>query len=206
MIYLVRHSETEWNREGRLQGHHDAPLTERGVQQARRMGAALKRTVAPLGEYTVVASPLGRTRRTAEIICFEAGIPTAEIVFDERLKEICWGDWEGYTRPEIEERWPGELDRRRRDRWTYAPPNGESYATLTERVDGWLSGLAEGARMIVVTHGATGRMIKGLYARLERDAAMSLSEPQDAFFRFCNGEIEEIAVTADTLNLAMAGQ
>lgn len=194
MIYLVRHSETVWNREGRLQGHRDAPLTERGEQQARRMGAALKRTVVPLAEYTIVASPLGRTRRTAELICGELGVDPATIAFDERLMEIRWGDWEGHTRPEIEQRWPGELARRRTQRWDYTPPNGESYAMLTDRVGDWLAAIDDDARLIVVTHGAAGRMIKGLYARLDREIAMGLTEPQDAFFRFSAGRIEEIAV------------
>lgn len=197
MIYLVRHSETAWNREGRLQGHRDAPLTELGQTQARRMGAALRRAVVPLAEYAIVASPLGRTRHTAEIVCGELGIDPGTIAFDDRLKEIRWGDWEGFTRPEIERRWPGELARRRQRRWDYAPPNGESYAMLTERVGGWLATIGEDARSIVVTHGAAGRMIKGIYAKLDREVAMGLSEPQDAFFRLARGRIEEIQVESN---------
>ena len=59
------------------------------------MGEALKREITEITNYALVASPLSRTRRTAEIICDTIGRDLQQITFDDRLKEISWGDWEG---------------------------------------------------------------------------------------------------------------
>lgn len=194
MIYLCRHSETHWNREGRLQGHKNSDLTERGEAQARRMGEALAREIADIDAYKIVASPLVRTRHTAEIVCDVLGRDPGGIAFEERIKEISWGDWEGFTRPEIEARWPGAYDRRRENRWEFHPPNGESYAVLTQRVGGWLSDIEESEKVIAISHGAAGRAIRGLYGRMAPEVAVRLEEPQDAFFLLSGGSIREIPV------------
>ena len=194
MIYLCRHSETVWNREGRLQGHKNSELTNLGEVQARRMGEALRREILEIEDYALVASPLSRTRRTAEIICDAIGRDLQQITFDDRLKEISWGDWEGCTRTEIEGRWPGIYAKRRENKWEFQPPNGESYALLTRRVGQWLDEITEMDKLIVVTHGAAGRAIRGLYGRMPPGAAIGLEEPQDAFFFLSGGDIKKIAV------------
>lgn len=194
MIYLCRHAETEWNREGRLQGQRDSELTERGLGQARRLGLALKREVADIDSYTLLASPLIRTRHTAEIVSEAIGRDPTRIEFDDRLKEISWGEWEGFTRPEIEAKWPGIYDRRRRNKWEFQPPSGESYAQLTLRVGGWLEQTTEHDKLIVISHGASGRAIRGLYGNIAPEVAVKLEEPQDAFFLLSAGAIQEISV------------
>ena len=194
MIYLCRHSETVWNREGRLQGHKNSELTSLGEVQARRIGEALKREIIEIQDYVLVASPLSRTRRTAEIICGAIGRDLHHITFDARLKEISWGDWEGYTGQEIEERWPGVYAERRKNKWKFQPPNGESYALLTQRVGEWLDEVTETDKLIVVTHGAAGRAIRGIYSRMTPGAAIGLEAPQDAFFFLSGGDITKIAV------------
>jgi probable phosphoglycerate mutase len=68
VIYFVRHGETTWNLEGRMQGHLDAPLTTRGLREARRDGAALRGLIEADAPYTLVFRPLGRTRSTAQVI------------------------------------------------------------------------------------------------------------------------------------------
>jgi len=158
------------------------------------MGGALKHEINDIEDYAMVASPLSRTRRTAEIVCEVIDRKPDYINFDDRLKEISWGDWEGYTRQEIEERWPGIYIERRQNKWDYQPPNGESYAMLSQRVGRWLKGISEADKLIVVTHGAAGRAIRGLYGKMAPGATIGLGEPQDAFFFLSGGNISEISV------------
>jgi len=158
------------------------------------MGQALRREIDDIEAFTLIASPLTRTKQTAEIVCDAIGRSYDEIRFDDRLKEISWGEWEGYTRPEIETRWPGIYDRRRENKWEFQPPNGESYALLSHRVAGWLAEVSEAEKLIVVSHGAAGRVIRGVYGKMEPGAAIGLTEPQDAFFLLSKGAIQEIPV------------
>ena len=160
------------------------------------MGEALKREIDGIDDYQLIASPLSRTRKTAEIVCEVIGRDHDKITLDDRLMEISWGAWEGFTRPQIEARWPGIYDRRRKNKWEFCPPSGESYALLSERVGGWLKDITETDKLIVVTHGAAGRAIRGVYGRMPPGAAIGLGEPQDAFFLLSRGKITEIPVDA----------
>src|SRR5712692_8153285 len=101
-IFLVRHGETEWNRARRYQGWSDSPLTERGIAQAKAIGHRL-RALPEAASAEIVASPIGRARRTAEIIAECLG-RTAPLRFDERLREISIGAWDGLDRREIRAR------------------------------------------------------------------------------------------------------
>ena len=83
-VYLVRHGETQWNAERRIQGHSDSPLTEKGEQQAWQVAERAK----ALGITHIIASDLGRTRRTAEIIAELCG---CDITLDSRLRELDMG-------------------------------------------------------------------------------------------------------------------
>jgi probable phosphoglycerate mutase len=187
-IYLVRHGETEWNRAGRMQGHLDAPLTMRGEAQARAVGETLREL--GVGGFSMVASPLGRTRATAAIIARALGRDPEAITTDHRLMEMTWGAWDGLTNAEIEARDPGALARREADHWNYRPPvGGESYARVALRVADWLAGLDEDRPRIVVSHGGTGRVLRGLYGGLSQAETLAQDEPQDAFHRLHDGQI-----------------
>ena len=195
VIYLVRHGETEWNRERRMQGHLDSRLTPRGEDQARAMGRALARLVD--GDVKMVASPLGRTRRTAALIRAELGLAPEDIPIDDRLQEQTWGAWDGLTLDEVEARDPGALAHRRQDthhHWNYVPPGGgESYAMLAARVGDWLDALAPGGGpLIAVAHGAVGRVFRGHYLGLSPAETLALDQPQNAFYRLHGGAIERI--------------
>ena len=193
-MYLCRHSETVWNREGRLQGQNNSPLTDHGYRQAENLGRTLKRKIKRLEEFPLIASPLKRTRQTAEIVCTIIARDPSTILYEDRLMEISWGDWEGYTKPEIENRWPGVFDRRRNNKWEFQPPNGESYAELSERIASWLANVSEADNLIVITHGATGRAIRQLYGQISTSEAINLGEPQDALFLLSNGNISEVLI------------
>jgi broad specificity phosphatase PhoE len=192
IIYFVRHGETEWNREGRVQGHFDAPLTERGIEQARCAGLILRELLAREQPYGMRVSPLGRTRHSAQLILDSIGELIAGEQIDDQVIEVSWGRWNGLTREEIAARDPEEWQAREADRWNVAPPDGESHAMLAERVRGWLESVREAPRLIVVGHGAWGRALRGIYLRLPPEKLMTLDEPQDAVFRLTAGTVARI--------------
>ena len=134
-------------------------------------------------------------RQTAEIVCDAIGRDHDQIRFDDRLKEISWGDWEGYTRPEIEDRWPGIYDRRRVNKWEFQPPNGESYALLSHRVGAWLAEISRRPEPDRCVAWCRRPVIRGVYGNMAPGVAIGLTEPQDAFFLLSKGAIQEIPVS-----------
>ncbi|MEM7022621.1 MAG: histidine phosphatase family protein [Pseudomonadota bacterium] len=192
MIYFVRHGETTWNREGRMQGRLDAPLTARGLHEARRNGATLRGLIEDDEPYTLTFSPLGRTRETARIVAEEVRAHLATERSDPRLLEVSWGEWDGLTIDEIKQRAPDEWQAHIGDRWNVAPPGGESYQTLCERVAAWLAGVRDEPRLIVVSHGALGRALRGIYLGLTPDETLRLEERQDAVIRLTQGTVATI--------------
>lgn len=191
MIYLCRHGQTQFNREGRFQGQTESDLTALGRAQARAMGDLLADLVTrePSDAWRIVASPLRRARHTAEAIAERTGLPLS---FDERLLEISVGDWSGRLREDI-----------RRDNpelfasyeWAFRAPGGETFEDVTARVAGWLADQApEGQRrLIVVSHGVAGRLLRGAYAGLSRAEVIGQDIPQDAIFRLSNGQIDRLS-------------
>ena len=196
-IYLVRHGETEWNREKRLQGQQDSPLTEKGREQARRIGLALRAVVGDPTRCMIVASPLGRTLHTTEILTRALGLEEPEIHTDSRLKEIAFGTWEGMTFDEVAAVDPDTLRRRQVDSWNVASPGGETFTAVERRVKAWLDELPADARAIVVAHGESGRLLRGVYCGLKPAEILALDKPQDAFFRLSQGRITRHETTAD---------
>jgi len=191
-IYLVRHGETEWNRIRRYQGWSDSPLTDRGRAQAQAIGRFLC-TLPEAQSADLVASPIGRARHTAEIIrkCLGRSEP---LRFDDGLRELSFGSWDGFMRADIAALMPGAFEERREE-WYFATPDGETYEVFAGRVGAWLAEAQMSDQpLIVVTHGVVTRILRGLYAGLPRAAAMRLPVPQDRIFRLAHGTIEEIAV------------
>jgi probable phosphoglycerate mutase len=186
LIYLVRHGQTEFNRERRLQGHVDSRLTELGLRQARAVGGLLKDLIRDPAGWRIVSSPLGRARDTAETIGGILGI--AEVELDPRLIELSWGDWDGRLRTELEEAYPDAFGR---TGWAFDAPTGESYEAVTARLSDWLASLAPEPerKVIAVSHGVAGRILRGVYGDLARDAAVSQDVPQDAVYLLQHGRI-----------------
>jgi len=187
VIYFVRHGETTWNLEGRMQGHLDAPLTARGLREARRDGAALRGLIEDDVLYTLTFSPLGRTRETAMIVAEETRQYLGAQRSDPRLREVSWGEWDGLTIAEIKAHNPDAWQAHIEDRWNVGPPGGESYSMLCERVADWLDSVRGEPRLIVVSHGALGRAMRGIYLGLSPDQTLQLHEPQDAVIRLTQG-------------------
>jgi broad specificity phosphatase PhoE len=192
VIYFVRHGETTWNLEGRMQGHLDAPLTTRGLHEARRDGAALRSLIEADEPYALFFSPLGRTRETAKIVAEETRQYLTTQRSDFRLREVSWGEWDGLTIAEIKARDPEAWQAHIADRWNVGAPGGESYRMLCERVADWLASVQDEPRLVVVSHGALGRALRGLYLRLGPDETLQLQEPQDALLRLTQGTVATI--------------
>ena len=157
-IYFIRHGQTAWNAEGRLQGGRDIELNAVGEAQAAAVAERLRALAgARLAEADFVASPLKRTRRTMEILRATLDLPPKDYRTDPRLQEIGFGQWEGSTWAEIRRRDPAGASARDRSRWHHRPPGpgGESYEALVERVSPVLADLDRTA--VIVSHGGVAR-------------------------------------------------
>jgi broad specificity phosphatase PhoE len=166
-LIFVRHGETAYNAESRLQGQLDIPLNPRGREQARAVGGTLRSLVGSEidqleADQAFFASPLERARDTMEIARDAMGLPPSRYQLDPVLKEISFGAWEGLTWREIEARDPKRVSARRKDKWSFVPPEAESYAMLAARLRPWLDGLAGDA--LVVSHGGVARALMTLIA------------------------------------------
>lgn len=185
-IYLFRHGETEWNTQSRRQGHLDSPLTQRGRLQAVENARRLQRHCSLDEKIGVFASPLGRARQTALTMIEELGLSEEIIVYETRLKECSFGLWEGLTTSEIKTRYPEEWQARSSDKWNVPAPSGESYADVHERVSGWYTELSFPGKALVICHGLTSRVLRGIHAELSQKQVFELDEPQDGFFELRN--------------------
>lgn len=144
-LLLVRHGESTWNAAGRWQGQADPPLSRRGERQAAAAVAAV-----PGGYEEIVASDLRRAHRTAELLAAGLDLP---LRVDPRLRERTLGPWQGLTRAEIEDGWPGMLADGRR------PDGYEPDDRLADRALAALRELT--VATIVVTHGGLIRAVEG---------------------------------------------
>ena len=166
-ILFVRHGETAWNAENRLQGQHDIPLNPRGRAQASAVGRVLRARIphdlTKLDRARAfVASPLSRARETMELMRAAMDLVPKSYRLDPALMELTFGDWEGHTWSEVAARDPKGVRGRFADKWNYVPPNGESYAMLAERIKSWLAALS--SDVVVVSHGGVARALMRLLA------------------------------------------
>ena len=164
-VYFIRHGQTEWNVAGRLQGRRDVPLNARGRAQAARCGAILRDLFAQNGrnstDFRYVSSPLGRACETMALARPELDLPAEGYEVDQRLAEISFGEWEGFTIAQLHERDPQRIAQREHDKWNFVPPGGESYKLLSARMGRWYASLE--CDTVTTAHGGTAR---GLMAYL----------------------------------------
>ena len=165
----------------------DSPLTPLGLDQARRNAALLRSQIGDPSGFSLISSPLGRARRTAEIIGEALSL---EPSFDPRLVEIGLGQWDGLTVDQINERSPGAWDRTRLDGSLFGAPK---VRRMNRRWKcGSASCLAELKRpAIVVSHGVSIRFLRGLFLRLDRAGIFGLQPSrQDGVFRCLDGQVD----------------
>ncbi|WP_312361906.1 histidine phosphatase family protein [Ensifer sp.] len=197
MIYLLRHGETVWNTLHRFQGRLDSPLTERGIEQADTVADLLLSEISTSRQaFGIDVSPLGRARQTAERI--RRVIP--QIAREEpRLAEVSAGTWDGMTKFEIDNEFPGMLDDADAFDWYFRSPDGESFDAACARARAWLADTH--LPTIAISHGLFGRLIRGVYSGLARREMLELPVPQDGFYHLRSGEFILVsASTADVLS------
>ena len=170
---LIRHAETLWNRQNRIQGHGDSPLTARGKKDADGWG----RRLSGIAWDRIVGSDLGRAVDTAAIINHHLQIP---IETDPRLREQDWGEWSAKPADKIQYEELHKLDEAQRSGWQFCPPGGEDRISVWQRSHNALVDAARlwpGNTILVVTHeGVIKNLIYRLCNRLYAPGESSLIE------------------------------
>lgn len=192
-ITAVRHGETAWNVDTRIQGQLDIGLNERGLWQAERVGAAL----ADAGVDYVYSSDLSRAHVTAQAIARQAANPQARSVrLHQGLRERGFGTFEGQTWAAIEENWPEESKRWRQRDPHFAPPGGETPLQLHARVSTTLNAIASqhvGQHIVLVAHGG----VMDILYRLATHQPLHTSRT----WELGNAAINRILWTPDSITL-----
>lgn len=184
-IFVLRHGQTEWNREGRHQGRLDSPLTERGRAQARQQGEILTVALAGRDDFAAFTSPQGRAFDTAQLALASMAV-TATV--DPQLCEISFGDWEGLKTEDIAARWPEHCKSAAQDpfAWHFLAVRGESFAQICDRAGAFLTALDRPS--IIVTHGITSRILRGLWLGGDFGAMAALPGGQGCVFHLKCGQ------------------
>ncbi|CUX51954.1 histidine phosphatase family protein [Agrobacterium fabrum] len=189
-IYLLRHGETLWNSLGRFQGQLDSPLTPRGVEQADQVARLFRDALNKDNQlFQMQISPLGRVRQTAERVQAKLPLPYIE---DDRLVEVTTGSWDGLTRFEIDNEFPGHLDGSTAFDWYFRAPDGESFDDACKRATSWILDVRHPT--IAISHGLFGRILRGVFLGLLKQEILELPVPQDGFYRLDDGRCELITV------------
>jgi probable phosphoglycerate mutase len=197
-ILLIRHGETAWNAERRLQGHLDIPLNEEGERQARLLARALAHEPIDL----LVSSDLGRARQTAQAVAALRGMP---LQIEPGLRERCYGGFEGLLYTEIEQRFPAEFAAWQARDIDAILPNGKNcgetfrqfYARATEAILG-LARMHPGRTLALVAHGGV------LECAYRMAGNLPLETPRD--FKVYNASVNRFRVDGGKLVLESWGE
>ncbi|MEO0635759.1 MAG: histidine phosphatase family protein [Pseudomonadota bacterium] len=179
-ILFVRHGETDWNAERRMQGQRNVPLNQKGESQARTVGEILAGLLSAGNEVDVWCSPLMRCQRTYELAsetyraAFGAPLPAPS--FDDRLKEITFGPMEGKTLAELP---PEQAEARAKDHWAFRVEGAESYADGAVRAADWLSEqTSSAAPLLVFSHSGICRGLRHVLLNIPGEEASNSAIPQ----------------------------
>ncbi|MGR3615118.1 MAG: histidine phosphatase family protein [Paracoccaceae bacterium] len=160
-IWFLRHGETLWNSEGRIQGQLESPLTPRGIGHAHTQA----HLIAPVmqADPPCFVSPLGRARQTADI-----ALNGAEYTIDPRLAEAQAGKGQGLTRSEADQKWPGILAANPNSLELFcALPEAEGFESFHGRILEFMTNLQEPS--VIVAHGLLGQVVRGIVTGLSRE-------------------------------------
>jgi alpha-ribazole phosphatase/probable phosphoglycerate mutase len=165
-VFLVRHGETDWNRDFKYQGSTDVPLNEEGLKQAKKLATRLSRVMPS----RVMSSPLSRAYRTAETI-MEHNCADVEIELREELRELSFGVWEGLAIPEVREKNKELFEQWERAPFSNTPEGGDVFSDVFERSKLFAQDMFEsgvpGGDTVIVAHGGILRAVAAALLRLD---------------------------------------
>jgi probable phosphoglycerate mutase len=178
-IWQLRHGQTFWNAEKRIQGQLESALTPLGIEQANSQARLLPDILVQ--NPACFVSPLGRAQQTAKI-----ALGNTSFVTDARLAEVQAGDWQGLTRGEVKDKWPDlyAANPSALDLFT-AAPNSEGFTAFQARVADLLSDLTRPS--VIVAHGLLGQVMRGLICELDRAEMSALTNEQGCIYVLENG-------------------
>lgn len=183
-FYIVRHGETQWNIQGKTQGHGDSNLTEKGIDQARRLAKHLDKY--PI-DY-IYSSDLGRATQTAKIIGSEFN---KDVVYTEELREMSFGKWEGLTIQEIQQGYGDVYKTWRNEPHKAEIPNGEKLELLKERLLNCIEDINKkhkNSHIVLVSHSMSVRImilsligsdLSNIYRIKQDNTALNIVEIRD---------------------------
>lgn len=186
VIYFIRHGETDWNKQGIIQGAVDTELNAHGIEQAKEVARALSEKTGEFERFNFVVSPQRRACETMNYIATALKLDAGEIKIEPRLRELGFGVWENRPFWELKDSpiFPADAE----TRYDWRPEGGESYADGVARVDDWLATVEHPT--LVVAHGAVGRCLMGRVAGLTPAQIVTLKTPQGCYCRLQQGQID----------------
>ena len=173
-LYVLRHGETDWNVEGRLQGALDSPLTAKGRAQARRQADILSHAGV---DAPIYSSPQGRARQTAQIIADQLG---RHVVQNDALREVSMGPWDGQLITDVAPANPDDPVL-----WKFDAPGADRLSDMQNRLRAFVQTLDTSA--VLVTHGVTSRVLRAQLLGVPDTAIASLPGGQGVVFRISQG-------------------
>jgi broad specificity phosphatase PhoE len=185
-IYFVRHGETDWNRQGIIQGWTDIPLNPSGHTQAKAVALALRVHFSEVMTRHCLVSPMLRTRETMGHIATALGVTDDDVVIDPMLKELGFGIWEGKPFWELKASpvYPADPE----TRYDWRPEGGESYRDGESRLKALLARISQPT--IIVSHGALGRCLIGMLTGMTLREIMAIRMVQGAYCRIEAGQAQ----------------
>lgn len=180
-LYLIRHDETEWNRDARYQGQQDIPMNDTGRAQARRHGEVLKTLLPEIAVFDFICSPLSRAVETMQIVRGALGQPEDGFRKEPLIAELNYGHWEGTLASDVARTDFESVAAKRADPFHWRPQGGESYADLKTRVCRWLRTLERDT--VAVTHGGVSRVARGALFGVPEALVPFLEVPQDKILK-----------------------
>jgi probable phosphoglycerate mutase len=191
VLYFIRHGETDFNVAQRLQGRSETRLNARGRAQASEIAGVLRdlfeRDRHQPSDYAYVSSALLRARETMQLMRAELGLDPSAYAIDDRLAEISYGEWEGFTLKEIKARDPDVLQRRERDKWDFRPPGGESYREVAKRVAAWYVTVTRDT--VMAAHGGVARALMANFHILPDEEATHADILHGVVYVFAGGTL-----------------
>ena len=176
-LYLVRHGETDWNKDQRYQGQTDIPLNDTGRIQAARNGEILKSLMPGIASADFISSPLSRAIETMEILRRGLGLDVKAYRTEPKLLEVHYGHWEGHLASELLRSDPEGVAGKNADVFGWRPRGGESYADLQDRISDWLQIVDRDT--VAITHGGVSRVARGAVLGLDTSLVPTLEVSQD---------------------------